>query len=88
MNPGWQDQRMAWLRHDCLLSGIIRQAVHPQGLLTSCVVQIEPEPMPTRSPSAPACINLAACAPVTTLPHTTCVSAPCVRLICCSMLIW
>lgn len=39
--------------------------------LTSCVVQMEPEPMPTRRPSAPAAIRFRACRDVTTLPQMT-----------------
>mmetsp|Transcript_4993 Transcript_4993/g.18051 ORF Transcript_4993/g.18051 Transcript_4993/m.18051 type:complete len:262 (+) Transcript_4993:551-1336(+) len=38
---------------------------------TSCVVQMEPTPMPTRSPSAPAAMRRSACCFVTTLPPTT-----------------
>lgn len=41
---------------------------------TSCVVQMEPMPMPTRSASAPASIRLAACCRVTTLPAITSMS--------------
>jgi len=53
----------------------------------SCVVQMEPEPMPTRSASAPASASRRACAPVTTLPATT--SRPgCARFRCASISSW
>ena len=38
---------------------------------TSCVVQMDPEPMPTLRASAPACMSRCAWAPVTTLPQMT-----------------
>jgi hypothetical protein len=38
---------------------------------TSCVVQIDPMPIPTRRPSAPASMRCNAWRRVTTLPHTT-----------------
>mmetsp|Transcript_8241 Transcript_8241/g.28914 ORF Transcript_8241/g.28914 Transcript_8241/m.28914 type:complete len:296 (-) Transcript_8241:284-1171(-) len=54
---------------------------------TSCVVQMDPLPMPTLRPSAPAWHSRAACAPVTTLPAMT--SRPaCVRLRCLIMSSW
>jgi hypothetical protein len=39
--------------------------------MTSCVMQMLPEPMPTRRPSAPAPMSCAACSRVTTLPAIT-----------------
>ncbi len=39
------------------------------GLRASWVVQIDPEPMPTRRASAPASMRLCACRPVTMLPQ-------------------
>eukprot|EP00962_Isochrysis_galbana_P025728 scaffold7960_cov129-Isochrysis_galbana.AAC.4 len=42
--------------------------------ITSCVVQIEPEPMPMRSASTPHLMRLRACETHTTLPPTTCTS--------------
>lgn len=39
------------------------------GLRASWVVQIDPEPMPTRRASAPASMRLRACRPVTMLPQ-------------------
>eukprot|EP01139_Manchomonas_bermudensis_P021079 Amastigsp_a680949_59.p4 type:complete len:154 gc:universal Amastigsp_a680949_59:1214-753(-) len=39
--------------------------------MTSCVVQMEPMPMPTRSPSTPASMSRRAWATVTTFPPTT-----------------
>ena len=39
--------------------------------MTSCVIQIEPLPIPTLSPSTPASIRFFAWAAVTTLPPTT-----------------
>mmetsp|Transcript_16856 Transcript_16856/g.26251 ORF Transcript_16856/g.26251 Transcript_16856/m.26251 type:complete len:269 (+) Transcript_16856:636-1442(+) len=47
---------------------------------TSCVVQMEPMPMPTRRPSTPLRIRWYACRAVTTLPPTTSTSG-CVALI-------
>ena len=38
---------------------------------TSCVVQMEPTPVPTRMPSTPAAMRFSACARVTTLPPIT-----------------
>mmetsp|Transcript_90144 Transcript_90144/g.250841 ORF Transcript_90144/g.250841 Transcript_90144/m.250841 type:complete len:258 (-) Transcript_90144:503-1276(-) len=39
---------------------------------TSCVVQMDPMPMPTRKPSTPQSMRFFACDFVTTLPPTTC----------------
>ena len=55
---------------------------------TSCVVQIEPEPMPTRSASAPASQSVRACLPVTTLPQMTSILEPCALFRCASISIW
>lgn len=45
-----------------------------RGAHTSCVVQMDPEPMPTLRASAPPSMRLLACRPVTTLPQMTCSS--------------
>lgn len=49
----------------------MRSCCRERHFLTSCVVQMEPEPMPTRRPSAPAAIRFCACRDVTTLPQMT-----------------
>lgn len=51
---------------------------------TSWVVQMEPEPMPTRRASAPACMRCAAWRPVTTFPHITS-SSGCALFTCASI---
>ena len=43
---------------------------------TSCVVQIDPEPIPTLRASAPASHSVLACLPVTTLPQMTSILPP------------
>ncbi len=47
---------------------------------TTRVVQMEPGPMPTFTPSAPACTRSRAASPVTMLPPITCSSGHCVLM--------